>query len=215
MPQTTQEPWSIEKEFLDLTGQCSIERALFDCGLLSSPLEFVGIHSSSAWRRGGAETYIFDFEVICVASRRRLIAKALVAASPGIPPEKQLDLWYMRRDLIQRSGCPVPTLYVFGKGILIEEYVQDSLVDVLRDGHNTKLFMKLHRYASNVISAGFCPTSFIPNLRTDGKRLFWIDFGNDLGEPQKPNRDPQSLQRLYDEYERYTGVKVSGPERIN
>lgn len=185
--------WNICTELVDLTGRTTPELALREVGLISPGATLERIVEDAPWRRGGAETYVYLFSVVgSDGQTRRAVAKALVAATPGIPPEAQLDRWIHRRNLLRSRGCGVPVLYAFGKGMLVEEWIEHDAVDWLlsptvANEAKADMVKQLVWYASCIDDLGFQPITFLPNIRVNGQDAKWIDFGSDLGGPYPTN----------------------------
>jgi hypothetical protein len=136
------------------------------------------------WWRGGAETYCYEFRLRRGGAVRHLIAKAMVAFNPAILPENQLTSWLSRRERLARAGVGVPPLFAFGKGLVIEQFIPftlDEIAHVMPDLESN--FMDA---IGRVISDGFAPRDFVRNMRTDGTKVYWIDFGEDLGGLTNP-----------------------------
>jgi hypothetical protein len=130
------------------------------------------------WHRGGSETYIYVFAATGPTVDSTFVAKALVAPLLGTPPEKQIDRWLDRRARLVEKSVRVPELLGVGKGLLVERFVEFSLQEAAVWVDVRTKYMEL---VERVLDAGFVPTDFVHNIRTDGRVLYWVDFGEDLG----------------------------------
>jgi hypothetical protein len=131
------------------------------------------------WYRAGSETYVYVFSVAGPEIESTFIAKALIAPLPGTPPERQVERWLRRRTQLMEGAIKVPELLGVGKGLLVERFIDFSLEEAA-----SRVECVVEKYielVERVIDAGFTPTDFIHNIRTDGEDLYWIDFGEDLG----------------------------------
>lgn len=137
------------------------------------------ISEVQGWHRAGAETYTYVFTVTGQGRSAKLIAKALVALTPAIPPERQLELWVGRRMHLAASGVAAPTLVGTGSGILVEEFLEFDLSEMWSLIPNARA--EYIHLVSTVIDLGYAPRDFVRNMRCDGHKFAWIDFGEDLG----------------------------------
>jgi hypothetical protein len=175
--------WSIESEILRLAKSSDLNAALRRYGFLAEDVSLSGIRQLDDWHRGGAETYILSFVIVDDhGGEAMFLAKALVAATLGTPPERQLEHWTARRNKLESVGCPVSRWYLWGNALIIEEYLPDSLDELLtKNGHQPELWQTLLSICTSVAQAGYRPISVIPNIRGKHGRLRWVDFGEDLG----------------------------------
>jgi hypothetical protein len=93
--------------------------------------------------------------------------------------------WVARRRLLEAEGVRTPRLYHVGRALVVEEFIPEGLSGHLRNhrrraGH---LCDQVIHYAATLQKHGFCPLSPFHGLRTDGRDVFAIDFGQDLGPP--------------------------------
>src|ERR1700733_6741366 len=199
--------WKIEDEILKLSGKDRISDALMALRMVSSSTAEVQVRTTSEWQRGGAETYFVPF-VLETHSRLlgAYILKAMTAATPGTPPETQLRNWTTRRGLVESAGASVPRLYAASNGVLLEDYIAHDLVAFRKDQRSPHVIDdSVIAMSESVWAAGFKPTSWLHNMRTDGRLVYWVDFGEDLGD--STGRDPGLDYRpaLYSEWRRLIG----------
>lgn len=176
--------WTLEKELCNLSHTKDIKDALTKLSIINSNTGHFEVIEDGKWERGGAETYIFKFSVKHDGTMPIFyILKACVSFSPGIKPEKMMDGWIYRRELIKRYGISTPKLYWHGDGILLEEYIQYSLHEVFRSNivKTKDLLLNLARWAGVLNHLNFLPISPFSDLRSRGSDLVVVDFGEDLG----------------------------------
>jgi hypothetical protein len=198
--------WTLENELCSLAGETSLAAALAKLKLVKLKDDFK-LNPSADWVRGGGETYIFPFSVTTDISRRYII-KAMVAATPGVPPDEQLRHWLARRDLIVAAGVPVPRLHGAGSAILVEEFIEEGAIDRLRrqllsKGPEAIDLSALESVVKGVFEAGFKPTNLLWNMRVDSAGYKWVDFGTDLGYPDRQKPSLNAVTALADELEAF------------
>lgn len=179
--------WSIAGELCKLGGAAKVSEALRRLGVLESDEVLGEIAVVSDWKRGGAETYIFSFDVITQVGRRiRLMLKACVPCPGPLTVGEVLKEWVRRRHLLAREGVPAPHLYFAGEGVILEDrepfLVENWLQDQPRDQGAILLVVKrLINVAKTFDRLGFAPVAFVRDIMTDGQTVYVIDFGQDLG----------------------------------
>jgi hypothetical protein len=180
------EPWTLEWEITRLMGAPSLDQAIFRLGVLPAGESLVALQHVKSWTRGGAETYVLPFEIMCESGRSiELMLKAVVAFSPARSLDNILSSWVSRRTLLRSVGVSLPTLYFFGHGVLIEDFIEFDLRSKLRSGtaNQQELVDQVFQYAGSLVRLKFAPVDAFADLRTNGSTVFAIDLGEDLGEP--------------------------------
>lgn len=177
--------WTLEKELCDLTGKDDISQALCHLKILYNPSEKYSFGGDKDWERGGAETYIYRFWVEHSHDnlRQEFIIKACVAYSPASPLDKILEEWIRRRTLLENNGIGTPKLFIYGKGVVIDEFIPHLFIDVIKANLNkldSYLYL-LSMYAGTLNRLGFSPIEPFSDLRSRGEDLVVVDFGEDLG----------------------------------
>ena len=84
------------------------------------------------WRRGGGETYLYRFKVIGAAQEHDVLLKAVTAFSTTRTLRELVDEWVCRRHLLASGGVRTPKFYFSGRGLLVEQYVEEKLAHRLR-----------------------------------------------------------------------------------
>jgi hypothetical protein len=188
--------WSIDTELRQATGSDDTATALRSLAVLSPEEALAKIVTKQDWVRGGAESYIYTFEVVSTTGRTvSLIIKAHTPAPGPTSIEKSLSEMLRRRELLRHSGVRTPTLYYAGRGIVIEQYVPFSWVDRFEErlkdpGKVLKLAIEVVVIAMVLDDCGFAPVDVISDLRVDvNEEVYLVDFGQDLGPAwASPNR---------------------------
>lgn len=177
--------WTLEGELRELTGADSAESALRLAGVLTDAEQLSFLRAvSEGWVRGGAETYIYVFDVGSAHRVQRLILKAYVAPPGTGSLVEGLKTLLQRRQLLAQHGVAVPTLFVKGRAVWVEEFIPEELTTALRDeGRQVPLVTDLFLVAVALDRLGFAPISPFSDLRAKGSRAVMIDFGQDIGPP--------------------------------
>jgi hypothetical protein len=188
--------WTIEKELIKISGQSTLEGAIAALGLNRPQDHFISICSPEGWVRGGAETYVYPFSVQFKSGCSvRMIVKAVIAFSPSRTLDQIIEEWLRRRKLIEAAGVNVPRLVFAGQGLIVEEFIPFSLAEILKDQtlKDDVLFGQVFFYAGVLSKLGFAPIDAFSDLRTDGERVYVIDFGEDLGSAYMAQRESIDL----------------------
>lgn len=120
---------TLENELCALLEAASVDEAVARLGLVANYEAIVPIGD---WKRGGAETFVFFFDVVETATTvRHLVIKACTPAPAGLELQEVFRQWLERRAILQRSGVVVPQLYFSGKCVVIEEVIPHPLSRVL------------------------------------------------------------------------------------
>lgn len=179
--------WTLESELCKITKQADIADAVYTLGMTSSRTEqFELIADNKEWIRGGAETYLYRFGIVLSDTKKLdLLIKACVAFSPGTDLSKILADWIDRRNLLASNGIETPTLYGWGEGVLIEQFIPHDLNSRFAEApENVPVLLdNLVGYAAALSRLGFAPVSPFHDLRSSGTDVVVVDFGQDLGPP--------------------------------
>jgi hypothetical protein len=170
--------------------QRMIEVGCRSVGLLTEEEQFIDLVECSPWTRGGAETYITTGIVHYRSNKgelgcRKVIAKAYAGMGLGIPPEERVRCWQERASILAKAGISVSKVYGTHTGVLYAQYIESSLVDYLRAALGpstirwaTQLLFELAKALDSLRADAI---SLLPDLRTDRKKIYLVDFGEDLG----------------------------------
>ena len=124
--------WTLEKELRGLVDASTTGEALCRLGLASDPDDPPRLEEIHPWRRGGAETYLYRFKVIGAAQEHDVLLKAVTAFSTTRTLRELVDEWVCRRHLLASGGVRTPKFYFSGRGLLVEQYVEEKLAHRLR-----------------------------------------------------------------------------------
>lgn len=180
--------WSLESELQGLTNTADINSALAALDLPADQIHSSSLQIDVDWTRGGAETYILIFSVIMTNLRRRFVMKSCVAWGAGSVAEI-FSTWLERRLILSEAGIAVPRLYCHDRATAVEEFIEYDLRELLRTTDSRdQLLWAAGRNAALLATLGFLPLS-LKDLRSRGKDVVVVDFGQDLGPPHRTASD--------------------------
>lgn len=190
-------PWTLEKELCGLADSPTVGQALCRLRIIEEASPEPRLEEVHGWLRGGAETFIYRFRVVCGGTVRDVMLKAIVAFSMAKSLTELGEEWVERRQILAREGIRTPRLYHAGRALMVEEFIPEELSCFLRRRpiDTIHLFDQVIRYAATLERHGFCPLSPFHGLRTDGTDVFAVDFGQDLGPPGLTSRRGRRLLR--------------------
>jgi len=196
--------WSLESEFCKLTDEANIEDALKKLHLLAQDESLSSIDVKNEWIRGGAETYIYSFDLISDKGNiNPLILKAYVPSFSAVSIEDGLHNIFKKRRAIEGYGNLSPQLYAFGNGVWIEKRIPFDLkerISILTEDKTTfqNIINQLFLLAFTLDHLGFSSISPFDDLRTDDVNIFVVDFGQDMGNPEMSSKSNGNLEKLLD-----------------
>jgi len=199
---STATSWSITTELCEMSGEPSLLSACRRLGLVGNMALSADIEEIRPWFHSGSETYSYVFRVHGEHSfDGALILKAMVAATPGVPPEVQLRKRLSRRSRLAQFGCSVPVLFGVGAGVYLEAHAGSDLIALIEAAPLAdELQASLAAMVSCVADAGFSPISIIPNIVVSDSTVNWVDFGSDLGDPLMAQATSNLATMLLREY---------------
>lgn len=180
--------WTLESELVHVSGAANLTEALLQLGLLRHRREDFLLSVVRNWFRSGSETYLLQFAFRSAGASKDLIVKACIPPIGPRMPQQVLESWIVRRQLLAGCGVATPTLYGWGNGALVEDFVPLTAREYLveRPDRIRHMLTSACRIVAALLHCGFCPvSSAFDDLRTDSNELFFVDFGSDLGEPNR------------------------------
>ena len=175
----------IEEELIKLAQCDTVIDALRKLSIVPWGCASAAVEEQHGWHRSGSETYLCLFRVHFEDRVLPLVLKACVAYSPSAASvEEILERWVGRRQIISANYIHTPHLYGWGNGLVLEEYVPHSLMDILAKTSSSKEFLaELGRLIGVLSKLGFSPIRLLDDLRSRGEDVVLTDFGEDLGDP--------------------------------
>lgn len=151
--------------------------------------KFYSLSDMEEWHRGGAETYITLGTVNYIdkngtLDKRRIIAKAYSGFSPF--PEKKVEVWQTRANSLKKANITASKVYSAFKGVIFTQFIQWSIIDFINLNRNEQtlryISKQLSELANKMDNLKIYPVMIFSDLRTDGKKIYITDFGEDLGD---------------------------------
>lgn len=201
-----------------LFGGLMYERRLNEAGLLDhinrnwNVGQILKLSDLGDWHRGGAETYVAAGRLYLEGDQTQdVIGKAFVGT--GLLPERQQMRWEERRYLLRELGVSVPLLIAQYPALSIEQFIPDPFP--FANELSPDLAFQAGRIAGALAASHFWPVSMLRDLRVSEGRVYYVDFGSDLGG-QGQTREPTWIQKVVEgmspasrrEFE--YGLKASG-----
>src|ERR1035437_620104 len=196
---------TLQECLIAITRADSIRQALQTLDLLGTPSPPYSFEVSQDWHRSGAVTFMAVFTLIWGGSEAKYVVKACAPFTVGISVDKLFRRWLRRRILLRRSGIRVPRIYGARDSVFVEDFIPSKLrsVDSAAWSHDMK--SDLIHIARTLSTLGFdaiCPFS---DLMTDGRHIFMVDFGADLGDPYSLVQ-PRNYVQLANDWLMQTGL---------
>jgi hypothetical protein len=166
------------------TEKEKLENILKEFSIIKSDETLMAYSDIYPWKRGGAETYIACSN-ICVEKNKKLkerqfVAKAVVREI-GDLNQICAELMERRRKLMEK-GAPVSNVYTVYKATIFEEFLPMSAEEALASGKNKEqLLQDLEVITKAVTALGGKADKMLTDIRSDGKHLYFDDYGEDLG----------------------------------
>ncbi len=183
-----------------MSGCSELDKAVVRLGLCEDPTS-VAARELSEWRPGGAETYIYLFELDCGDGTRKLLLKALVPHPASSTVQEAVNWRSERCELLRAMASPTVKIFATHQGTLLEEYVPHPILESL-SAHplgpivppkeslltgaaepGWQIAFDVLYLAAVVDHLRFAPLSLFDDLRSDGHRAIVVDLGQDLGPP--------------------------------
>lgn len=178
---------ALSSEILKLGEGMAIAERL-ESGLLKAKIirpgeKLLAVSDCSVWHQGGSETFVADSTITVEHERiekRHVIGKLLFSFAS--PLNVILASWLRRREVLQAIGVRVPHLYSVAGEAIYEEFIESELAE--DSWAAPKLLNDIAMTAARLDYAGFVTLSFLNDLRRAGEKVYYVDFGFDLGDPK-------------------------------
>lgn len=157
-----------------------LKNSLVQLGIIQSSQKIVYYEDIEPWHKGGSETYIAECKIkFKEGNELHIIAKALI--SLATESDRLTKTWLNRRDILKNYGIRVPKLFATNEGVLFEEFIDNKFE--LENLKSKNIINEVGKYAAILDFHGFITLSFLSDLRIKNNKLYFVDFGFDLGEP--------------------------------
>ncbi len=131
----------------------------------------------------GGETYVAAAQVTVANSNGCIVVRPFVSKAV-INGQETANRMLKRRAILKSHGILVPELYSVLDACIQEQFLPYSLQHHLPRGNaEPELLRDVIHTAAILDLRGFPTFNFILDMRTDGKRAHYVDFGWDLWDP--------------------------------
>lgn len=213
--------WSLGLELARMADCPEVAEACVSLRLVSKG-EVFRLSTRYDWAARGSETFTFAFDVVTgEACKRSFLLKALVPPLMTCPLDEALERYLSNSHALSTAGVGVPQIYAAYKGTILTDYIPYDLFDYLRapTGDSASSHQALVRQAVDafrmVIRIGFRPLGDL-DFRTDGRAVYLVDLGSDLGAPSSEPKDSDDTlvrrwlsNRLHKSAVRFTDEEIS------
>lgn len=176
--------WSLEAELLGLTGASTLREVFLALGLAESEADVGSLNPESEWRRGGEETYLHQFKV--EPFNAQYVIKACVAYAPDSSVGALADQWFDRRAKLA-PYVSTPKVYGRSGATWVEEFIPLKLAEAFAPSQSGELdwamLTQLATFAGAASGLGFAGINPFHDVRSRGRDVVAVDFGQDLGPP--------------------------------
>ncbi len=129
-------------------------------------------HDIMPWTRTGGETFGTTFEFSTNKQTKLILIKAIATTTP----DKSMNDWARRREILKRNGITVSFWYHHSAALIIEDFYPRTSAKVSFD--------KILKIGHRLDQLGFYTLKFTEDIRADNiGNPYYVDFGFDLGEP--------------------------------
>jgi hypothetical protein len=192
--------WSLEGELCRLANAPDLAIALAKLGFAADGQELPRLRTVMDWHRSGAETYSYTFAVSDGSNiERKYRLKACVSWGPNATIEGILQLWILRRSVLAAEDVSVPKLIASGSGLILEEEIPLPVSAALQSAASEKVLAQLLNVAAAIARLRFLPVNGFADIRSRGDDAVYVDFGSDLGPPNRLVSSPDMIFKQFRE----------------
>lgn len=183
----------------------SLQKGLIRLGMLNSSEDLLSFKDREGWYRGGSESYCATFEFTAgTHGKKRCVVVLVKAIVSLVHPDYIWRQWVRRIGRLSDFGVRTPRIFSYWRGLIFQEFVPFDLSCYLSSMplEDVSHLTRQHQAVRAALErAGFLVTGLDHNLRTDGKTIYLVDFGEDIGSfktelnVKSPRRD-QKTSRL-------------------
>jgi hypothetical protein len=195
--------WSLEGELCRIANTSDVATAVTKLGFASDGQELPRLRTVMDWHRSGAETYSYTFSISDSSNiERRYRLKACVPWGPHSTIEGILQLWVQRRSMLAAEGVSVPKLIAVGSGLILEEEIPLHVSMALQSVSSERVLAQILNIAVAIARLRFLPINGLADVRSRGDDAVYVDFGSDLGSPNRVSSSPDIIFRqLIEQFE--------------
>lgn len=188
--------WSLEGELCRIANTRNVAIALTKLGFTANGQKLPRLRTVMEWHRSGAETYSYVFAILDSSKiERKYRLKACVSFSRNSTIEGILQSWILRRSVLAAEGVSVPRLIASGSGLILEEEIPLHVSTALQSVSSEKVLAQLVKIAAAIARLRFLPVNGLEDIRSRGNDAVYVDFGWDLGPPNRISSSPDIVFR--------------------
>jgi hypothetical protein len=192
--------WSLEGELCRLANAPDVAIAFAKLGFTADGQKLPRLRKVMDWHRSGAETYSYVFAILDGPNiERKYRLKACVSFAPNTSIEGILQSWILRRSALAAEDVSVPKLIASGWGLILEEEIPLYVSVALQSASAEKVLAQLLNIAAAIARLGFLPVSGFADIRSRGDDAAYVDFGSDLGPPNRLASSPKMIFKQFHE----------------
>ncbi len=178
--------WSLEGELCRLANAPDVATAFAKLGFAANGHKLPRLRTVMDWHRSGVETYSYVFAIMGGPDiKRKYRLKACAPFFQNTSIESILQSWILRRSALAAEDVSVPKLIASGSGLILEEEIPLHVSVALRSASAEKVLAQLLNIAAAIARLGFLPVSGFADIRSRGDDAVYVDFGSDLGPPNR------------------------------
>jgi len=173
-------------ESVGKTNEEKIENMLRELKILDSSEHLAEYEDITEWKRGGAETYIARSKIKFINDSGKLqekefVAKAIVTLCGNLT--ERCNELMKRRETLRKNGALVSEVYTVHKATIYEKYLPLEAQEALDSRCNKKqLEDDLQKILLALEKSGAKTENVLRDMRSDGKHIYFVDYGEDLGD---------------------------------
>lgn len=172
---------------MSLAGEENIFSAVRSLGLGYSGEGNFLLSTIADWAARGTETYTYVFSLSQQScAPRNFLLKAFVPFPGTVTVAAAMERHLANGRLLEEAGGMVPHVYASGEGTILCDYISDdAFVHLGSLEVGTEPWVRIGRGILGsrraVHAAGFAPADGDIDVRTDGRTVYVVDLGEDLG----------------------------------
>ncbi|MCI0598400.1 MAG: hypothetical protein L0Y60_02580 [Beijerinckiaceae bacterium] len=192
--------WSLEGELCRLANAPGVAIAFAKLGFAADGQKLPRLRTVMDWHRSGAETYSYVFAILDSSKiERKYRLKACVSFAANTSIEGILQSWILRRSMLAAEHVSVPKLVASGSGLMLEEDIPFPVSEALHSAASEKVLAQLSNVAAAIARLRFAPVNGFADIRSRGDDAVYVDFGSDLGPPNRLASSPDMIFKQFHE----------------
>lgn len=201
---------SVYEELTLASGEHDLtEEFARETGMVREEEELISIESTGEFTRSGYETFLKKHRITFLDASgemgSRLVAQKAIVTLSSI--EVRIKDRVEKSELLRSKGVKTPRIYGTKGGDIFEEYIEgerpvSEAINIIKSNSAPRevrinLLSQLVEIAKVLDECGFAPVGlFYDNLLFNGKDLYFVDTGTDLGSPNPRKKNTFASEQL-------------------